>query len=86
MDYQYIPGGILACSLAFVFVVYSFGEKKKTGSSSMDVKSNGYTKTSSENGVCSQEVVGETDIIIVGAGVAGAALAYTLGKVYYYYI
>jgi len=67
----------LACSLAFVFVVYSFGEKKKTGSSSMDVKSNGYAKTSSENG----EIVGETDIIIVGAGVAGAALAYTLGKV-----
>lgn len=80
MDYQYILGGILACSLAFVFVVYGFGEKKKTGSSSMDVKSNGYAKTSSENGICSQEIVGETDIIIVGAGVAGAALAYTLGK------
>lgn len=86
MDYQYILGGILACSLAFVFVLYGFGEKKKTDSSSMDVKSNGYAKTSLENGICSQDIVGETDIIVVGAGVAGAALAYTLGKVYYYYI
>ncbi|CAJ2678267.1 unnamed protein product [Trifolium pratense] len=33
-----------------------------------------------ENGICLQEVEGETNIIIVGAGVAGAALAYTLGK------
>ncbi|XP_045825997.1 squalene monooxygenase SE1-like [Trifolium pratense] len=79
MDYQYILGGILlASSLAFVFVLYGFGVKKKvsteSGSSSIDAK------ISSENGICLQEVEGETDIIIVGAGVAGAALAYTLGK------
>ncbi|GAU45323.1 hypothetical protein TSUD_84390 [Trifolium subterraneum] len=85
MDYQYILGGIfLASSLAFVFVLYSFGVKKKvtkSGLSSKDVKSNnGYAKLSSENGICLQEVEGETDIVIVGAGVAGAALAYTLGK------
>lgn len=75
MDYQYILGGFLACSLAFVFVFYSFAEKKvkESGSSSN-------AKTSSENGIWSHEVEGETDIIIVGAGVAGAALAYTLGK------
>jgi squalene monooxygenase len=80
MDYQYILGGIilLASSLAFVFILYSFGEKKKK----KVTESNEYAKTSSENGICSQEVEGETDIIIVGAGVAGAALAYTLGKVY----
>ncbi|XP_045826000.1 squalene monooxygenase SE1-like [Trifolium pratense] len=79
MDYQYILGGILlASSLAFVFVLYSFGVKKKvteSGSSSIDD-----AKISSENGICLQEVEGETDIIIVGAGVAGAALAYTLGN------
>jgi squalene monooxygenase len=28
---------------------------------------------------------GDVDIIIVGAGVAGSALAYTLGKVFYYF-
>ncbi|CAJ2678270.1 unnamed protein product [Trifolium pratense] len=79
MDYQYILGGILlASSLPFVFVLYSFGVKKKvtkSGSSSIDD-----AKISSENGICLQEVEGETDIIIVGAGVAGAALAYTLGN------
>ncbi|KAK2443098.1 squalene monooxygenase SE1 [Trifolium repens] len=75
MDYQYILGGIilLASSLAFVFILYSFGEKKKK----KVTESNEYAKTSSENGICSQEVEGETYIIIVGAGVA---LAYTLGK------
>lgn len=85
MDYQYILGAILACSLAFVFVLYSLAEKRKatgTGlsSSSIHVKSNGCAKTS-ENGICPQEASGGTDIIIVGAGVAGSALAYTLGKV-----
>lgn len=85
MDYQYILGGLIACILAVVFVLYSFAEKKKVterGSGSTDVKSNGYARISSENGICSQEIEGETDIIVVGAGVAGAALAYTLGKVY----
>jgi squalene monooxygenase len=82
MDYQYILGGIilLASSLAFVFILYSFGEKKKN---KVVEEGSSYAKISSENGICSQEVEeGETDIIIVGAGVAGAALAYTLGKVY----
>ncbi|XP_057416902.1 squalene monooxygenase SE1-like [Lotus japonicus] len=80
MDYSYILGGILASSLAFVFVLYSFTEKRKaTSSSSLHLKSNGSAKTS-ENGICPQNGEGSTDIIIVGAGVAGAALAYTLGK------
>lgn len=85
MEFQYILGGILASSLAFVFVLYSFAKKRKatsTGSSSksIHVKSNGFAKTS-ENGIYSQEAEEATDIIIVGAGVAGSALAYTLGKV-----
>lgn len=85
MDYQYILGGeILACSLAFVFVLYIVVEKKKAkeiDSSSTYLKTNG-----PKNGTCSslfQQVAGGTDIIIVGAGVAGSALAYTLGKVEY---
>lgn len=83
MDYEFIPGGILACSLALVFGLYRFAEKRKaTNPSSMHVKSsNGCAKTTSENGICPQNGEGSTDIIIVGAGVAGAALAYTLGKV-----
>ncbi|XP_039691012.1 squalene monooxygenase SE1 isoform X2 [Medicago truncatula] len=82
MDYQYILGGeILACSLAFVFALYIVVEKKKAkeiDSSSTYLKTNG-----PKNGTCSslfQQAAGGTDIIIVGAGVAGSALAYTLGK------
>jgi len=72
----------MACSFAFLYVVYSFGAKKVTDSSSIHVKSNECAKTSSEGGICSSdEDAGSADIIIVGAGVAGAALAYTLGKV-----
>lgn len=72
-DYHYILGGIIASALVLAFVVYS---SKAKGSKSNDcvVISN----TSSENGKCPEE---NMDIIIVGAGVAGAALAYTLGKV-----
>lgn len=36
---------------------------------------------SSSNGECSQQITEPTDVIIVGAGVAGSALAHTLGKV-----
>ncbi|KAG5010488.1 hypothetical protein AAZX31_07G171000 [Glycine max] len=79
MDYQYILGGIMACSFAFLYVVYSFGAKV-TDSSSIHVKSNECAKISSENGICSHEDAGSADIIIVGAGVAGSALACTLGK------
>ena len=77
MEYQYIFGGILAYIL--VFVLYNFAEKKKS-SGSMEVDSKEFEKAS-ENGTCPQEAEGSAEIIIVGAGVAGAALAYTLGKV-----
>jgi len=70
----------MACSFAFLYVVYSFGAKV-TDSSSIHVKSNECAKISSENGICSHEDAGSADIIIVGAGVAGSALACTLGKV-----
>ncbi|CAL5183284.1 unnamed protein product [Lathyrus oleraceus] len=75
MVYQYILGGIIAyCSLMFVFVVYGSASKKKINDC---VNING----ASENGkLCSQEASECIDIIIVGAGVAGSALAYTLGK------
>ncbi|KAI4296496.1 hypothetical protein L6164_036449 [Bauhinia variegata] len=80
MDFYYIIGGILASTLAFVFALYSFVKKNKNGRGSIHGKrSNGFSKIS-ENELCPPEVAGSTDIIIVGAGVAGAALAYTLGK------
>ncbi|XP_061370077.1 squalene monooxygenase SE1-like [Gastrolobium bilobum] len=79
MDSQYILGGIIASSLVLVLVLCgSISKKKATGS--IHAESNGCIIRTSENGRCSQTVSGSTDIIIVGAGVAGAALAYTLGK------
>ncbi|KAI9186356.1 hypothetical protein LWI28_016504 [Acer negundo] len=48
--------------------------KKKSGASSMEAQSTESVMGRSGNGST------DTDIVIVGAGVAGAALAYTLGK------
>ncbi|XP_041011633.1 squalene monooxygenase SE1-like [Juglans microcarpa x Juglans regia] len=82
MVYQYIVGVVLASLLAFV-LSYSFrsGKKITATRASMDqIKRNGFVKTL-ENSTCGPEIGGSTtDVIIVGAGVAGAALAYTLGK------
>lgn len=77
MVYQYIVGGVLASLLGFV-LLYGF-KGKKTTRASMEITRNGCVKTSG-NGTCRPETAGSTDVVIVGAGVAGAALAYTLGK------
>ncbi|KAJ7946830.1 Squalene monooxygenase [Quillaja saponaria] len=80
MDYNYALGGIVASILGFVFVLNILRGKKKAGAS-IGIQYNGVAKTT-ENGICGSEIDGNgrTEIIIVGAGVAGAALAYTLGK------
>ncbi|XP_054778288.1 squalene monooxygenase SE2-like [Prosopis cineraria] len=79
MDYEYILGGILASGLVLAFLVASkFAEKSKlvkSSSSYVHVKTNGFAVSSKD-----PEVEDDTDVIIVGAGVAGSALAYTLGK------
>ncbi|KAE9597112.1 hypothetical protein Lal_00007818 [Lupinus albus] len=80
MDYHYILGGVLVSSLTVVYVIYNFAKNKGASSRSIHLlESNEFGKTS-ENVTCNEEIDGITDIIIVGAGVAGAALAYTLGK------
>lgn len=79
-----LGGGVLASCLVLVFVLFSFAEKKrkkKKALCSKWVRSNWVAKIS-ENGKCqTEDDAGSAEIIIVGAGVAGAALAYTLGKV-----
>ena len=71
MEYQFIMGGIVAIViLGFQLLYYRSTGNKKTGAS-MEVGANESSQT---------ENVMNTDIIIVGAGVAGSALAYTLGK------
>ncbi|KAI9076761.1 hypothetical protein K1719_041276 [Acacia pycnantha] len=78
MDYQNILGGILASGLVLAFFAASkFAEKSKmvkSSSSYIQVQTNGFAAKSED-----PEVEEDTDIIIVGAGVAGSALAYTLG-------
>ncbi|XVE67388.1 hypothetical protein DITRI_Ditri08aG0156300 [Diplodiscus trichospermus] len=74
MAYQCIVGVggvIIASLLGFVFMYFNSSVRglKKTRTTENCVKKTG-----------EGDVAGATDIIIVGAGVAGAALAYSLGK------
>ncbi|KAG4205884.1 hypothetical protein ERO13_A04G128500v2 [Gossypium hirsutum] len=74
-----VIGGVIASLLGFVFLYCNSlirfrGQRKLNRAASMEFpKKNSVNKTGSEG-------VGTADIIIVGAGVAGAALAYSLGK------
>ncbi|XP_031264411.1 squalene monooxygenase SE1-like [Pistacia vera] len=70
---------LIASTLGVLFLQCS-GGKKKSGDVSMKIQRNECSKRS-ENVTLPAEVAGSTiDIIIVGAGVAGSALAYTLAK------
>ncbi|XP_004485653.1 squalene monooxygenase SE1-like isoform X2 [Cicer arietinum] len=84
MVYQYILAGIIAYySLVFVFVLYSSASKKKAKVSEINngcFNNNNISESEIGKNICPQETSENIDIIIVGAGVAGAALAYTLGK------
>lgn len=74
---QYILTGFIASLFGFV-LLYSFTRKVK--------KTKGpKTPRADDDQLFSNQVIrpvnADADIIIVGAGVAGAALAFTLGKV-----
>ena len=80
MEYQYLLGVVIASVLGWGLLLFFHAKGRRKGRVSMNIPSN-RTLKSSENGLswaCNPEI---TDIIIVGAGVAGSALAYTLGKV-----
>ncbi|KAA8545716.1 hypothetical protein F0562_020832 [Nyssa sinensis] len=76
---QFILGGAIASLLGFLLLYYTFQGKKKSNRASMEMQRDEYVKNS-QDGECQQEIAGNTEIIIVGAGVAGSALACTLGK------
>ncbi|MFQ6651358.1 hypothetical protein Gotur_023718 [Gossypium turneri] len=83
MAEQYIVGvgAVIASLLGFLFLYCNSlirfrGLRKLKRAASME-----FPKGNSVNKTGNSEGVGTTDIIIVGAGVAGAALAYSLGKV-----
>ncbi|KAJ0046096.1 hypothetical protein Pint_04745 [Pistacia integerrima] len=75
---EIIPEVIATTLLGLFFLNCSRG-KKKSGDASMKIHKNERSKRS-ENLTHPAEVAGSTDVIIVGAGVAGSALAYTLAK------
>ena len=80
MDYLYIMGAVIASLLSVVFL-HALRGKRTNVKASMKTQ-NGELLESSGNGMCLQaKIDASPDIIIVGAGVVGSALAYTLGKV-----
>ncbi|EOX97271.1 hypothetical protein QUC31_015774 [Theobroma cacao] len=78
---QVILGGVIA-SLLGVVLLHHIRRRKVKGASSMGIIQGNECLESSQNEMLSGSEIAttSTDIIIVGAGVAGSALAYTLGK------
>ncbi|KAK6233545.1 hypothetical protein QUC31_005953 [Theobroma cacao] len=86
MGYECIVEGLVAALLGFVFLYNAFVRGfNKTKAAAGAASSSSSMVSPMENCVKKTgngEVAGSTDIVIVGAGVAGSALAYTLGKVH----
>lgn len=75
---QYAVGGFIATLFAFVLL---YNIRTRTNKASKIVRKDECIKSSAVGGGSLPDLGGDTDVVIVGAGVAGAALAYTLGKV-----
>lgn len=75
----YYVGGILASVLGVLFL-YRLVARKRRRNGNECVKSMGTTRDKESRSV-NESGRGDFDVIVVGAGVAGSALAYTLGKV-----
>ncbi|KAL8027572.1 hypothetical protein ABFS82_14G101100 [Erythranthe guttata] len=79
---QYIFGGFVASLFAFV-LLYTLRRRtigKTKGGASKAASIDECVTSPAADGGSRVESGGDADVIIVGAGVAGAALAYTLGK------
>ena len=78
MEYQYLVGGIIDSALLLLLFYRTAGKSKMRAFKETSTEE---VFLNSESGISLSEKVMNTDIIIVGSGVAGSALAYTLGKV-----
>lgn len=78
----YIFSGFIASLFGFV-LLYNLRRKirKTKGTKAVGGETSIKTSPTAGGGLRKEDCIGDADIIIVGAGVAGAALAYTLGKV-----
>lgn len=75
--------GWILCSALSLFALYSlaFGGASRNHASPEKRNELSETVTTSAGECRSEKHHGDADVIIVGAGVAGASLAHTLGKV-----
>lgn len=73
----------IAVAIGSVSVLLSYyivlNRWKRRSNGLRGIQSKSFEKSTDDNGIAI-EAAGGTDVIIVGAGVAGSALAYTLGK------
>lgn len=76
---QYVLGGFVASVLGFV-LLYNLRRNVRRTKGAKPVRGDECITRSVGAGDLRKDSGGDADIIIVGAGVAGAALAYTLGK------
>lgn len=76
----YTMGWILASVLGLIALYYLVVKNKNHGEPSPENESECVKSVAPINEECRSKK-GDADVIIVGAGVAGSALAHTLGKV-----
>ncbi|KAK9166061.1 hypothetical protein Scep_001252 [Stephania cephalantha] len=80
---EYIVGALVASLLGFLFF-FNVHDKRRSDSGEEEL---GFDQIRDEcvksaaNGECGSDKMSAVDVIVVGAGVAGSALAYTLGKI-----
>ncbi|CAA0812390.1 Squalene epoxidase 1, partial [Striga hermonthica] len=77
---EYILGGFVASLFGFALVYNLRRNVRKTRVPKAVRADESLERSAAGGGVREEAAGGDADIIIVGAGVAGAALAYTLGK------
>ncbi|KAJ6681911.1 SQUALENE MONOOXYGENASE-RELATED, partial [Salix koriyanagi] len=79
---QCIPGCILAALFGLSAIYYLVIKKKgqRANKDLLEARSESVNSIATTSGECRSSNVSDVDVIIVGAGVAGAALAHTLGK------
>lgn len=77
----YLLGWILSSVLS-LFALYSLVfSGKRNSAASVKPSQRGESVTTDAGEIKSEKLNRDADVIIVGAGIAGAALAHTLGKV-----
>ena len=81
---SYVWGWIL-CSLMTLVALCGVALKRRKGNRISTTRTESVKSVPACNGECRSADGSDADVIIVGAGVAGSALAHTLGKVFFFF-